>query len=389
MFLEFPHNTLFEKLVFLKENHHPVFDYKDYEVEGSHYRIFNYNLANYKSFKEEAALECRGITFEIDSEGQYVGLTSLPMQKFFNYKENPFTERLENEKIAVAMLKEDGSLMSTYLQNGKVQFKSKGAFYSEQAVAANKLLESLPELEAALQSYEEQGYTVNLEYTAPDNQIVLVYQNAGLTILNVRARKDGAYVPFEEIQAPSQFIVELATEYQGMTLEEFSKLVYPMENIEGYVVMTESGHWVKFKTHWYCERHNAVSKFSPWGKKGRRELIFSVFEERVDDIRQLLENNKFMLDLVDKVENFVVTYMEEVDRDITLFVEENKNLAPKDYFALTKEVFKDDFLKLTCAIRLKNNTLNSIQKQMEFQAHGSKLKKYNDLFLDLQGQQPE
>ena len=387
MLLQFTHNILFKKLMELKEYHHPVFDYKDYNVEGTDYRIFNYNLANYKSFKEDAALECRGITFELDSNGDFSQLSSLPMQKFFNYKENPFTEGLENEKVAIAMFKEDGSLMSTYLKDGKVQFKSKGAFYSEQAVAANKLLESLPDLEASLQAYEEQGYTVNLEYTAPDNQIVLVYKKAGLTILNVRSREDGSYVPFQDISAPTQYIVELATEYHGMTMAEFSELVYPMENIEGFVVMTESGHWVKLKTHWYCERHNAVSKFSPWGKKGRRELIFSVFDERVDDIRQLLEGNPFMLDLIEKVENFVVTYMEEVDKEINDFVEKHESISSKDFFLLAKEEFKDDGLKFGCVMRLKNGTLNSIQKQLEQQAHSSNLKKYNELFLELKNQE--
>ena len=115
MLLQFTHNVLFEKLVQLKQNHHPVFDYKDYEFKGKTYRIFNYNLANYPSFKLDAALECRGVTFEIDSEGQFVELVSLPMQKFFNYQENPFTEGLEDEKILVAMDKQDGSLISTFL----------------------------------------------------------------------------------------------------------------------------------------------------------------------------------------------------------------------------------------------------------------------------------
>jgi T4 RnlA family RNA ligase len=383
MLLQFPHKSLFQKLTFLKTDHHPVFDYKD-NVVGEHiFRIFTYNLANYKSFTLDAALECRGITFEINEKGEFLRLASLPMQKFFNYNENPFTSGLENEKISLAMDKQDGSLISSCLINGKVHLKSKGAFFSEQAVAANKLLATLPELEQALLAYEVAGYTVNLEYTAPDNQIVLVYQEAGLAILNVRCRENGEYVSFDDIQAPHEFIVKVLDIYKGMTLSEVAEIVYPMEDIEGLVVMTEKGHWVKFKTNWYCERHNAVSKFSPFGRKGRKELIYSVLEERVDDIRQLLVGNTFMLDIINTAEQFVVDYLEDVDVCIEDFLSSNKDLAPRDFFEKAKEEFKDDPFKRHCLLKTKSGHLNSIQEQMKIFAHGSKLTSYNKLFESL------
>lgn len=383
MELAFTHNVLFQKLVDLKVHHHPVFDFKDHMVNGTSYRIFNYNLANYKSFTLDASLECRGITFEINEQGEFVKLVSLPMQKFFNYNENPFTQGLENEKISIAMDKRDGSLMSTYLIDGKVRLKSKGAFFSDQAVAANKLLDTLPELENALLHYELQGFTVNLEYTAPDNQIVLVYDQAELSILNVRCRSTGGYLPFADIDAPNEHIVDVLEQYHGMTLGEFSELVYPMVDIEGFVVMTESGHWVKFKTNWYCERHNAVSKFSPFGRKGRRELIESVLEERVDDVRQLLVDNKFMLSIVDRVEQFVVDYMEEVESQVDAFLTENSDLEPRYFYSTAKEHFSTDGFKLHCLMLKRNNRFNSIQQQMSYFVHGSKLDAYTNLFDDL------
>lgn len=380
MLLQFNHNTLFQKLVELKENHHPVFDYKDYIVDCVKYRIFNYNLANYRSFLEDAAIECRGITFEIDDNNNYVKLASLPMQKFFNYNENPFTEGLENEIVDIAMFKEDGSLMSTYLNNGVVQLKSKGAFFSDQAIAANKVLSENDELRAALQTYEEKGFTVNLEYTAPSNQIVLSYQVDKLTILNVRNRTNGDYLPFEEIEAPFDTIVKSHTQYKGMTLKEFSEIVYSLEDIEGFVVRTKSGHWIKFKTHWYCERHNSISVYSPFSRKGRREIINSVFEERTDDTKQLLIDNPFILKVINMVEVFVSEYIEEIDKDITSFLKENKDLTSEEYYLKAQKVFKDDSIKFSCSLRLKNNSLGSIKEQLVIRAHSSKIERYNLLF---------
>ena len=383
MLLQFTHNVLFEKLVQLKQNHHPVFDYKDYEFKGKTYRIFNYNLANYPSFKLDAALECRGVTFEIDSEGQFVELVSLPMQKFFNYQENPFTEGLEDEKILVAMDKQDGSLISTFLHEGEVYLKSKGAFTSQQAVDANALLDTLPELKTVLLKYELLGYTVNIEYTAPDNQIVLQYQDPNLAILNVRCRKTGEYLSFEDISAPKEHIVDFATQYHGMTLREFAKIVFDLTEIEGFVVLTESGQWVKFKTDWYVQRHNTVSKFSPFTRKGKKEIIMSVFNETTDDVRQLFNGNKFALDVLSMAEQFVVDYMQELEKDIDSFLEQYGHLEGRYFFEKVNEVHFDDKIKCQCILQSRQQKVD-IKAQLIKAAHSSKIERFNALFDNLE-----
>lgn len=382
MLLNFSHEVLFEKLVKLKEDHHPIFDYKDYDFKGIKYRIFNYNLANYPSFKLDAALECRGVTFEIDSKGNYVKLVSLPMQKFFNYLENPFTEGLENEKILVAMDKQDGSLISTFLHNGKVYLKSKGAFESQQANDANALLETLPKLEATLAYYESLGFTVNLEYTAPDNQIVLQYEQANLSILNVRDRRTGQYLSFSDIDAPEGHLVEVAQQYHGLTLQEFSEIVFDMTEIEGFVILTKKG-WVKFKTNWYCERHNTVSKFSPFTRKGRKEIILSVFNETTDDIRQLFNGNKFALDILSMAEQFVVDYLQEIEQSIESFMSKYGSLEGREFYEKLISLHSDDNLKVQCILRSKKQTVD-IREQLINAANSSKILKYNKLFDNLE-----
>lgn len=382
MLLQFKHNVLFEKLVQLKKDHHPVFDFKDYDFKGKTYRIFNYNLANYPSFKLDAALECRGITFEINSDGDFVDLVSLPMQKFFNYKENPFTEGLEDEKIVIAMDKQDGSLISTFLHEGEVYLKSKGAFASQQAVDANALLDTLPALKAVLLKYELLGFTVNLEYTAPDNQIVLQYQEPNLAILNVRNRTTGEYLSFDDISAPQEHVVDFATQYHGMTLKEFAKIVFSLQDIEGFVVLTESGKWVKFKTDWYVQRHNTVSKFSPFTRKGRKEIIMSVLNETTDDIRQLFNGNKFALKVLSMAEQFVVDYMQEVEKDIEAFFEEHGHLEGKYFFEKVNELHSDDNIKFSFILLSRQKRVN-VKEQLIKSAHSSKIDKFNVLFDNL------
>ena len=383
MLLQFSHEVLFEKLVQLKEDHHPVFDYKDYDFKGRTYRIFNYNLANYPSFKLDAALECRGVTFEINEEGQYVKLVSLPMQKFFNYLENPFTQGLENEKILLAMDKQDGSLISTFLHDGEVYLKSKGAFESQQAQDANALLQTLPELKATLVYYESLGFTVNLEYTAPDNQIVLQYAQANLAILNIRERNTGEYLNFSDIEAPKEHLVQVAEKYQDVTLAEFAESVFDMTEIEGFVILTESGHWVKFKTDWYCQRHNTVSKFSPFTKKGRKEIILSVFNETTDDIRQLFNGNKFALEVLSTAEQFVVDYLQEIEKDVDAFMLEFGNLEGRDFYEKVTSVHSDDNIKVQCILRSKKQKVN-VREQLVNAANASKIQKYNKLFENLE-----
>ena len=82
-----------------------------------------------------------------------IRLAALPMQKFFNVNENPFTMDLDMNDVEGIDLKADGSLISTYLHNVSqdtynrddvLRLKTKGSLESDQALAAMKWLD-LPE----------------------------------------------------------------------------------------------------------------------------------------------------------------------------------------------------------------------------------------------------
>ncbi|MFT2622084.1 RNA ligase, partial [Escherichia coli] len=53
--------------------------------------------------------------FELDVDDILVRIASRPMEKFFNLNETPFTMNLDLSKVKYMLAKEDGSLVSTYL----------------------------------------------------------------------------------------------------------------------------------------------------------------------------------------------------------------------------------------------------------------------------------
>lgn len=63
--------------------------------------------------------------FELDENDNPTRIACRPPAKFFNYKENPFTENIESSEVQYLFKKEDGSLISTFLDKGELFVKSK------------------------------------------------------------------------------------------------------------------------------------------------------------------------------------------------------------------------------------------------------------------------
>ena len=158
-----------------------AFFYADSVLDDANYRIFNYRLASYSQWLNDGALECRGVTFEVDDNGDARRLVSWPFTKFFNLNENPFVMDLDLTKVTHVYDKMDGSLISSMvLPDRTMWLKSKGSLFSSQAQAANKLIRQ-PEHKKLLKFVEgrvRNEFTVIMEYTAPDNRIVVPYDSS-------------------------------------------------------------------------------------------------------------------------------------------------------------------------------------------------------------------
>jgi T4 RnlA family RNA ligase len=381
------HQKIYQELLDLVEHHSPIFVFNHISFDNTYYRVFFYNYSTYAKFLLPSAMECRGITFEVKENGDFIRLSSMPMQKFFNYKENAFTQGIENHLIEVSMFKEDGSLMSSFMHDNKIYLKSKGHLFSEQANAANLVLSKKEDLEKVIRFFENKECTVNLEYTAPDNQIVLHYKEPSLTILNVRSRITGEYIPYDDLvkmESVQPFLVKNYSEYVNVSLEEFGEVIKDMENIEGFVVQVKN-QWIKFKTDWYCIRHNTIDIFNPFSKKGRKNLINAVLKEETDDLKQLIEGNQFLLDIVTQVEDFVAEYLED-------FKQKNPNIDRKNAFVTVNKITDDGLQVKYIMNKAFDNGEKShftLVEMIEQYAHGSKFKKYNDFIAQIKNPDPE
>lgn len=330
------HNVLYNKLMNLVQSNE-AFYFQDFERNGSKFRIFNYRLASYTDFLNEGALEARGVMFEVDEQGQFVRLACRPQPKFFNLNENPMTIGLDMQHVRHVGLKVDGSLISTYWSvvdgNKVLCLKTKGSLFSDQAVAAEKWLSARPELYQELLKLTVAGYTVNLEWVAPDNRVVIGYLEPKLIVLNVREQSTGKMMfTFEELaeQVKPLDVAHVGTYWVDMLVVNdpvaFVAGVPAMQGVEGFVVVLDDGMTVKCKTEWYLVQHRAKDSIN-----SDRRLFETVLEEATDDLRSLFHDDPLVVQRIAEMEQKVDKIFNHMVRVVEDFYNANKELSRKDY----------------------------------------------------------
>lgn len=325
--------TLFNDLMTLCASNE-AFYFVDHVYDGVTYRVFTYRLASYSDFRLPGALECRGHTFRLDETPV---LVSLPMEKFFNVGENPMTMNLDWEKVVRVDDKRDGSLISTVAVEG-INFilKSKTSFTSQQARDAMALL-ATPEYTALylhLSRLVFNGYTVNMEYTAPTNQIVLGYKDAELRVLNIRCMETGNYLPLDASGIPPQYLVDT---YYFDVNDLWVDKARTEVGIEGYVLWFENGMKAKLKTDWYSNLHLQKEQIT-----NPRRLFESVLMEQSDDLKTLFLEDPQSIQRIEEMEVKAKTLYNRLHKLVDDFYQANKHLSRKDYAILGQQVLKAD-----------------------------------------------
>jgi len=341
---------LYKDLMTLCETNEAFF-FKDFPIDtgrvrGGAYRIFNYRLATYTDFLLPGALECRGITYRIDADGNMMYIVSRPMEKFFNAGENPSTIGLSYDNVEQIMMKEDGSLISTYLDvHGNLKLKTKGSLSSEQALDAMEWLASpgMGDIARALYYYARHNYTVNMEWVAPHNRIVIQYPRPALVVLNIRHNHTGEYVkPYEYTDALYDIAVKDYAPWEDCQYmpagDQLVDFIHGRENFEGVVVRLGSGQHVKIKTKWYTVLHAAKDSID-----NPKALIATVLSEGLDDLRSLFVDNTDALARMDMYEYVVATNFNHLMNMLTTFhkIQMNVPSTRKDYAINAKEFWED------------------------------------------------
>jgi T4 RnlA family RNA ligase len=332
-------STLYHDLLNLVTTNE-AFYFQDFELDGKKYRIFNYRLASYTDFQAANALECRGHMFEVDAEGKAIRLASLPMRKFFNLNENPSTMGLDLSLVDTVELKADGSLISSYIHNGRLHFKSKGSLASEQAVDAMKWIHrdisGVFGFRKVIEDCERAGFTVNLEWCAPHNRIVIGYPVAHLKVLNVRSRLDGQYMnrtQMEDLFELDTLIERVDT--GGLDVAAFVQSIPSMlGDIEGYVARI-GDLWFKVKTEKYMSLHHAKDSVN-----NPRRLFEAILDEGIDDLRVMFFEDPLAIQIIDEMQRKVDHVFNQMVKMVEAYYEENKALDRKEYAIKGQEHFK-------------------------------------------------
>lgn len=344
--------NIYEDLMKLVENNEAFF-FKDFTLDDKVYRIFNYHLASWTLFQEAGALNCRGIMFDITDENK-AKLVSLPPEKFFNYEEGGVDHTLGY--FGDKMVKMDGSLISTYFHNDDVYLKSKGSLFSEQAVDVMKFLNSEEQkgFKAELLAVVKQGFTVNLEYTAPHNRIVIPYQTEDLTVLSMRDHKTGENYfasklkKFLEENNYTELLKHLV-EFVSLHAEQwdhqkFVDMVRNEQNGEGYVVEIitpdDVSYLVKIKNLKYVALHQTKDSVN-----SPRRLFEAIINEASDDLRAMFNDDEYVLGEIAKMENHVQPIYNHIIKTVETFVQDNFALSRKD-FAIKANKEQPEFMGL-------------------------------------------
>lgn len=343
--------NLYNDLMKLVEIGDDAFYFKDHSIlETYAYRVFNYRLASYTEFCKPSALECRGIMFEMDVLSQRpIRLVCMMPEKFFNLNENPFTMNpvFDQDTVDSVMVKEDGSIISTYLMGHNMALKSKTSVSSLHAGEAMKWIrqDENKELRAALEVVSRDGYAVHMEFVSPawDLKVVVDYPKANLIIHSIRSNVDGSYVTDPIAQFGPWIGGPLAAKWvryvdTGTNVADFIASVPSHEGLEGYIIKMKSGQKIKMKTDWYNARHHA--KF---GIKSLRHLFEYLIDEQLDDIKAMLAEDKYMMEVIANLEALVIPRYNAMYREVEEFYQANKDLDRKSYAIKGQQEFAKYF----------------------------------------------
>lgn len=324
--------TLYDNLMALVQSNDAFFT-RDAKLDDCLYRVFSYRMASYTDFCTPGALESRGIMFELDDAGNPIRLAAMPMEKFFNDKENPSTIDLDYSNIEQVTLKMDGSLMSSFIHKGELRIKSKTALASEHAINAMRWL-NLPEnaeFKQELTDVTLAGLTVNMEYTSPEPfmRIVIGYQEPKLTVLNVRNTANGEYVVKSMLLDKTQIMKYWVDEVSHEQLSDgqaFVDSISDMTGIEGFVIQLKSGQHVKKKTLWYSALHHTKDSVN-----NPRRLFEVVLDEASDDLKQMFHDDAYALKAIEEMEVKVAGWYNKLVKSVEEFHDKYKDEDRKTY----------------------------------------------------------
>jgi RNA ligase len=212
--------------------------------------IWNYSeKVQYEGLWDEITLQTRGLV--TDNEGNII---VHPFNKFFNIEEGKHTPTEEFEVYE----KMDGSLGILFFYEGKWIIATRGSFTSDQAVKAQKILNSKYIVESI-----PKGYATLFEIIYPENRIVVDYgDEEKLVVLGMTSRVSGKEMDHNSLlNVHNESGMSVVKKYDG--INDYKQLKEKIENNqEGFVVKFSNGERIKIKGVEYLRLHKIMTNLS-------------------------------------------------------------------------------------------------------------------------------
>ncbi|RUM98985.1 hypothetical protein EET67_04915 [Pseudaminobacter arsenicus] len=252
---------------------------KDFVVaDKGDYTVIDYVFAGEDTFEHPARVECRGIKFAPDG-----AVLARPLHKFMNIGQTPDTQpdKIDFSQPHTITEKLDGSMIHPAIVNGEVVFMTRMG-RTDVAMKAERHL--TPLLSHGLQVMCRNAVTPIFEWTAPDNRIVIRYEESALTLLAVRDNTTGKYVAPEPYARLLDLPAVRTFASTHTNASDFLAYARAIQGTEGFVVRFDNGLWVKAKGEDYVLKHKAKDSILQ-----EKNILALVLSGGLDDVLPLLD----------------------------------------------------------------------------------------------------
>ena len=290
---------------------------KDFiHVQKDGYSVVDYVYAEKDSFDCPVRLECRGLKFDSKTGD----LIARPFEKFFNVGEKEQVNEIDFSKPHCVMEKLDGSMIHPAIVNNEVLYMTRmGHTDVAQACQSRHFLPGVADL---LKS----GFTPIFEWTAPENRIVVRYNESRLTLLAVRHMETGFYVDNGKLADMARGLgVPMARLFEPVSNPtEFMNHARGLMDDEGFVIRFHDGKAYKIKADDYVMQHRAKSDLD-----SEKKVLAVVLEGREDDLSAALDTSD--ADELMEYAFAVNLRIQQLCEDVVMCVVRNEHLDRKSF----------------------------------------------------------
>ncbi len=330
---------------------------KDFVVaDKDGYSVIDYVFAGEDTFKHPARVECRGIKFAPDGS-----VLARPLHKFFNAGEKPDTQpdKIDFSQPHVIMDKLDGSMIHPAIVNGEVVFMTRMGRTDVARKAERHLTDRLAYMCRLLLEASHPATPI-FEWTAPDNRIVVRYEESALTLLAIRRHDDGFYYP---PSVCTDWAKDMHLGYvthhvpRHTNAADFLAYARSIQGSEGFVVRFDSGLWVKAKGDDYVLKRRAKDSILQ-----EKNVLALVLSGELDDVLSLLDepDAKAAREYAAAIE----MGLHQTAQNLAAFVVANDNLAQKEFATVAVPRLPAELRPLAFRVRQGNSALAVVRERL-------------------------